>query len=176
MDILKNESDDAGCILDKSNSAIIQDIVSTVNEIDTKYITSNFVPPEPGDFCLESTTIWSFPDRGCWATHNSKYRGNWSPYIPRNIILRYSKAGDHVLDQFVGSGTTLIEAKLLNRRGIGIDINPGALEIARNNLNFKKNNCYEPCIILGDARNLHFIGDKSIDLICTHPLCQYYKI
>ena len=74
MDILKNESDDAGCILDKSNSAIIQDIVSTVNEIDTKYITSNFVPPEPGDFCLESTTIWSFPDRGCWATHNSKYR------------------------------------------------------------------------------------------------------
>ena len=53
MDILKMR---CGCILDKSNSAIIQDIVSTVNEIDTKYITSNFVP-EPGDFCLESTTI-----------------------------------------------------------------------------------------------------------------------
>ena len=40
---------------------------------------------------------------------------NWSPYIPRNILLRYSKEGDLVLDQFAGGGTTLVEAKLLNR-------------------------------------------------------------
>ena len=33
----------------------------------------------------------AFPERGNWATHSGKYRGNWSPYIPRNIILRYSK-------------------------------------------------------------------------------------
>ena len=46
---------------------------------------------EPQNFELEMTTHWSFPVRGKWATHDSKYRGNWSPYIPRNIILRYSK-------------------------------------------------------------------------------------
>ena len=64
---------------------------------------------EPEDFELEMTTHWSFPKRGDWATHDAKWRGNWSPYIPRNIILRYSQEGDLVLDQFAGGGTTLVE-------------------------------------------------------------------
>ena len=37
---------------------------------------------EPEDFELEMTTHWSFPKRGDWATHDAKWRGNWSPYIP----------------------------------------------------------------------------------------------
>ncbi len=78
---------------------------------------------EPKDFKEETTTIWSFPQRGSWATHRNSYRGNWSPYVPRNLILRYTKPGDWVLDQFMGSGTTLVEAKLLNRNAVGIDIN-----------------------------------------------------
>lgn len=80
------------------------------------------------DFELEMTTHWSFPKRGDWATHDAKWRGNWSPYIPRNIILRYSQEGDLVLDQFAGGGTTLVEAKLLNRNIIGVDCNDVALE------------------------------------------------
>ncbi|HBY19999.1 MAG TPA: site-specific DNA-methyltransferase, partial [Clostridiales bacterium] len=80
----------------------------------------------PENFKLEETTIWSFKNRGEWATHNNKYRGNWTPYVPRNLILRYSKEGDIVLDQFLGSGTTLVETKLLKRKGIGVDINPSA--------------------------------------------------
>ena len=68
---------------------------------------------EPENFELETTTLWSFPERGKWATHDAKWRGNWSPYIPRNILLRYSQAGDWVLDQFAGGGTTLVEAKLV---------------------------------------------------------------
>ena len=93
------------------------------------------------DFALETTSIWSFPNRGSWANHNGKYRGNWSPYVPRNLILRYSKNQDIVLDQFVGGGTTLMEAALLGRRGIGIDINPDAIKISSKNiseLNMKK--------------------------------------
>lgn len=43
---------------------------------------------EPENFKLERTTVWSFPDRGDWATHKGNYRANWSPYIPRNLILR----------------------------------------------------------------------------------------
>ncbi|EOD01840.1 TRM11 family SAM-dependent methyltransferase [Caldisalinibacter kiritimatiensis] len=124
---------------------------------------------EPKDFKLEATTVWSFPNRGKWATHSGKYRGNWSPYIPRNIILRYSKKDDTVLDQFLGSGTTLIETKLLHRNGIGVDVNQNAINIAKENLEFTKNKEYEPKIIKGDARDLDFISDESIDLICTHP-------
>lgn len=69
----------------------------------------------PKNFELEKNTVWSFKSRGNWATHNGNYRGNWSPYIPRNVILRYSKENDLVLDYFCGSGTTAVECKLLNR-------------------------------------------------------------
>ncbi len=126
---------------------------------------------EPDNFELQMTTVWSFPERGDWATHNAKYRGNWSPYIPRNIILRYSKENDIVLDQFVGSGTTMVETKLLNRKGIGIDINPVAIEITREHLKFQRPDYthFEPKILLGDARNLSVLSDESVDLVCTHP-------
>ncbi|WP_075052112.1 TRM11 family SAM-dependent methyltransferase [Anaerosalibacter massiliensis] len=123
----------------------------------------------PENFALEATTVWSFPERGKWATHNGKYRGNWSPYIPRNIILRYSEENDTVLDQFLGSGTTLIETKLLKRRGIGVDINSETVKLSKENLRFNKNKEYQPIIYNADARNLNFISDNSIDLICTHP-------
>jgi len=126
---------------------------------------------EPENFELQTNTVWSFPERGDWATHDAKYRGNWSPYIPRNIILRYSKENDVVLDQFVGSGTTMVETKLLNRRGIGVDIVPEAVEITKAHLNFHRPDYayIEPDIHTGDARDLAFINDASVDLICTHP-------
>lgn len=66
--------------------------------------------------------------------HDAKYRGNWSPYIPRNLLLRYSVEGDLVLDQFASGGTTLVEAKLLNRNIIGVDINLAAVELCREKL------------------------------------------
>ncbi len=124
---------------------------------------------EPDDFELQMTTSWSFPNRGNWATHNAKYRGNWSPYIPRNLLLRYSQESDWVLDQFAGGGTTLVEAKLLNRNIIGVDINPASLELCQQAINFNKENSGNVQIINGDARNLHFIYDESIDFVCTHP-------
>ena len=124
----------------------------------------------PDDFELEMTTMWSFPNRGEWATHDAKWRGNWSPYIPRNILLRYSKENDKVLDQFAGGGTTLVEAKLLSRNIIGLDVNDVALERCREKTNFEVEGANgKVCIRKADARNLYFIEDESIDLICTHP-------
>lgn len=79
------------------------------------------------NFKLQTNTLWSFPNRGNWETYDSKWKGNWSPYISRNILLRYSKERELVLDQFAGGGTTLVEAKLLNRNIIGIDINDEAI-------------------------------------------------
>ncbi len=125
---------------------------------------------EPEDFELEMTTVWSFPKRGDWATHDAKWRGNWSPYIPRNIILRYSNEGDTILDQFAGGGTTLVEAKLLNRNVIGIDINDEALKRCVDKINFEHEGANGTVYLnKGDARKLDFIDDNSIDLICTHP-------
>ena len=125
---------------------------------------------QPDDFELEMNTVWSFPKRGDWATHDAKWRGNWSPYIPRNILLRYSQESDWVLDQFAGGGTTLVEAKLLNRNIIGVDVNDVALERCRNKTDFELEEANGVVHIQkGDARNLDFIYDESIDLICTHP-------
>jgi len=125
---------------------------------------------EPENFELETTTHWSFPSRGDWATHDAKWRGNWSPYIPRNILLRYSKEGDIVLDQFAGGGTTLVEAKLLNRNIIGVDVNDEALNRCREKLDFQHDGANGKVLIKkGDARHLDFVKDSSIDIICTHP-------
>lgn len=121
----------------------------------------------PDDFALELNTVWKFPNRGKWATHDAKYRGNYSPYVPRNLILRYSNENDLILDQFVGSGTTLIEAKLLNRNAIGVDINPNAIEICKQKCDFDSQGFVH--LYNKDARNLDFIKDESIDFICTHP-------
>lgn len=124
---------------------------------------------EPDNFELETNTVWSFPERGKWATHDAKWRGNWSPYIPRNIILRYSQEGDYILDQFAGGGTTLVEAKLLNRNIIGIDVNPAAIERCKEKTDFERDNCGTVQIKQGDARKLDMLVNESIDLICTHP-------
>jgi len=128
-----------------------------------------------GEYKPEGTTVWSFPNRGDWATHIGDYRGNFSPFIPRNSIEKYTKKGDWILDQMVGSGTTLVECKLLQRNAIGVDINPEAIMVTRNRLDFPynpPNSSYcEPIIktYTGDARSLNKIKDKSIDLIVTHP-------
>jgi len=74
-----------------------------------------------------------------------------------------------VLDQFAGGGTTLVEAKLLNRNIIGVDVNPDALARCKEKTNFEYPNSGEVLIVQGDARKLDFIKDKSIDFICTHP-------
>jgi DNA modification methylase len=95
---------------------------------------------QPEDFQLETTTVWSFPNRGTWATHylNNKYRGNWAPQVPRNIILLYSKEGDTVLDAFSGSGTTAIEAVLTKRNSISVDINKEACMLTLDRIQFRK--------------------------------------
>ena len=124
---------------------------------------------QPKNFSLEKTTIWSFPNRGNWATHSGQYHGNWSPYIPRNLILRYSKPGDWILDQFVGSGTTLIESKLLNRNAIGIDINPNAVNLTKTNLDFLYESNSRIYVFNGNAMDISKIKNQKIDFICTHP-------
>ncbi len=136
----------------------------------------------PKDFREEKTTVWSFKQRGNWATHSGEYRGNWSPYIPRNVIIKYSNPGELVLDYFCGAGTTAVECKLLGRRCIAIDINDKAIELAKRKVDFdvlsrqltfinqeKLSQVYQPELLIGDARNLSFLQDGSIDLICAPP-------
>ena len=123
---------------------------------------------QPEKFEQEKTTVWDFPVRGAWATHKPDYRGNFAPQIPRNVILNYSDDGDIVLDPMVGSGTTLIEARLLNRNAIGYDVNQNAVNITSERIQFEMKGNAKQVVRLGNAQNLPE-KDASVDLVIAHP-------
>ena len=53
-----------------------------------------------------------------------KYPAKFFPELPRWLIKRYSQENDQILDPFAGSGTTNVEALLLKRHSVGIDVDP----------------------------------------------------
>src|SRR5215207_3377635 len=120
------------------------------------------------EFEPEKNTVWNFPVRGAWATHKPDYRGNFAPQVPRNVILNYSKEGDLVLDPMVGGGTTLIEARLLNRNAIGYDVNQNAVKITSDRIRFEIKGHTKQIAKLGNAQKLPE-KDDSVDLIVAHP-------
>ena len=153
-----------------------------------------YVPPpilsvtnwEPSDFRLETSTIWDFPIRGAWAVHVGDYRGNWPPQLVRNIIQRYTSTGDLVLDPFMGGGTTLIEAWLLNRHSVGIDISKLAYQTVSDRLECMRslsikdsraniNATYTPRLVNADstfdmnADAYECVQKGSVKLLCVHP-------
>ena len=162
-------------------------------DIELKPIEVSRLYPSGEELTDVSTTVWSFPKRGSWATHRGDYRGNWPPQMARALILSYTEPGDTVLDPMVGSGTTCVEAKLLGRNCIGVDINYNAVMLAMHRLYWLEKyieamdfdasgSPVDPDAVRrsrieiyhGDVRDLGAIDSDSIDLIATHP--PYFNI
>lgn len=76
---------------------------------------------------------WEFVDSDTrYATHKfHPYSAKYIPQIPSRLIRHLTDKNDTVLDPFLGSGTTLIEANRLERISIGVDINPLACCISK---------------------------------------------
>ncbi len=68
-------------------------------------------------------SLWIFDKRDTSGMHKAGYWGNFIPQIPNQLLRRYTKKGEWVLDPFLGSGTTLIECKRLGRNGVGVELN-----------------------------------------------------
>ena len=100
---------------------------------------------------LESTTLWDFPRQnyGDKPHGNNKFSGVTPAFVIWNLLQRYTKSGDLVVDPMVGSGTTIDVAKELERKVIGYDISS-----------------YRPDIIQNDARHIP-LEDNSVDFIFT---------
>ena len=66
-----------------------------------------------------------------YASHNfHSFPAKFPPQLPRKFINELTQEGDFVLDPMMGSGTTVVEAYLAGRYGIGFDIDPLALLVS----------------------------------------------
>ena len=66
-----------------------------------------------------------------YSSHNfHSFPAKFPPQLPKLFIEELSEQGEVILDPMVGSGTTMLEAYLANRKGIGFDIDPLAIKIA----------------------------------------------
>ena len=82
---------------------------------------------------IQPTTLWDYPsqDYGDENQGRAGYKGATPSYIIWNLLQRYTKPNDLVVDPCCGSGTTLDVARDLGRRALGYDVHPARKDIFR---------------------------------------------
>jgi DNA modification methylase len=130
---------------------------------------------------IYTDSLWLVDRRDRSGAHSADYWGNFIPQIPHQMMRRYTRAGEWVLDPFAGSGTTLIEARRLGRHSLGVELRPDVAERARARL------AAEPDehrvvgeIVTGDSLAVDYRellarhGRRSAQLAILHP--PYFDI
>ena len=84
------------------------------------------------------TGHWNFPGE-----KQDKHLAMFPEELPRRLIKMFSFVGDTVLDPFLGSGTTSLAAKNLNRNSIGYEINEDFLPIIKEKLGLKQSTIFQ---------------------------------
>jgi hypothetical protein len=126
-------------------------------------------------------SLWMIGRRDSSGVHSAGYWGNYVPQIPNQMMRRYTRPGDWVLDPFAGLGTTLIEGRRLGRNTLGVELQPDVVGRAHELL------AREPGreglvaeIVAGDSATLDFgellarHGRHSVQLVMLHP--PYFDI
>ena len=125
-------------------------------------------------------TLWLLGARDKSDTHSGDYHGNFVPQIAYQVITRYTKAGDTVLDLFSGMGTTLIECCHLGRNGIGVELNPDVVSASSKRIALSENpKNIKTCLINGDSASNEIkdailskcreYGTDNVQHIILHP-------
>lgn len=126
-------------------------------------------------------SLWIIDKRDSSGVHSAGYWGNFIPQIPNQMMKRYTKKGDWVLDTFLGCGTTLIEAQRLGRNCIGVELQANIVEKATNFINSEPNNYptawkifNEDSATIDYELSLKQLGINSVQLVIMHP--PYFDI
>ena len=126
-------------------------------------------------------SLWHIERRDNSGVHSAGYWGNFVPQIPYQMMRRYTRPGEWVLDTFAGAGTTLIEAQRLGRHAIGIELHPQAAEQARRLIASEPNPRDTLAeVITADSCVLDYVallaqhGRRSVQLVIMHP--PYFDI
>ncbi len=127
---------------------------------------------------IKTGTWWEFSSRENKNGHSYDYHGNYIPQIATQLLERYTKKNDIVLDLFFGSGTTGIEAKNMQRRCIGVELKQEMVDYVSNKFT-PKELVVDINIIQGDSASesvkekvksrLEIMGKKSAQLLILHP-------
>jgi DNA modification methylase len=104
----------------------------------------------------------------------SEHPGKMLPELAHQIVTEYSVPGALVVDPMAGTGTTLVEAALLGRRAVGIELESRWVKLARRNATFVlgADTASQVAVLRGDATALsRLLGQDAgqVDLICTSP-------
>ncbi len=112
--------------------------------------------------------------------HKGDYHGNFVPQIPEQMLRRFTKKGDVVLDLFSGMATTLIECRRLGRHGIGVELQNEIVKASEDRLQAAENpysvtakvvqgdsSCSQLCGKLSPV--LKELGRETVDHVLLHP-------
>ena len=127
---------------------------------------------------IKTGTWWEFSAREKKNGHSYDYHGNYIPQIATQLLERYTKKGDIVLDLFFGSGTTGIEARNMERRCIGVELKQEMVDYVSEKFT-QKELVVDVNIIQGDSASektkekvqarLEIMGKKEAQLLILHP-------
>lgn len=107
---------------------------------------------------IETSSLWLWDSRDRHDGHQNDYHGNCVPQILTQLLSRYTKKGDVILDLFLGSGTSAIEAVNLGRQAVGVELQPEMVEYVQQKLDNQ-----------GKSNHVRIIQGDSSDLVHTAP-------
>ena len=159
----------------------VQRLIKGVTEVKTSPVNDINLNRWKAYGHVRTDSLWVIERRDSSGAHTAGYWGNFIPQIPRQMMLRYTKQGEWVLDTFAGAGTTLIEAQRLGRHTLGIELQPEVATRARRLIADEPNpHGVVSAVIVGDSGAVDYAallarhGQRSVQLVIMHP--PYFDI